>query len=272
MMECELESITVHYEVFGEGTPLVVLHGWPADHQSMVRAFEPIFELRGGWKRIYPDLPGMGETPGMEWIENHDDMLQIVTDFIDCVAPEQNVAIAGYSYGGHLAQGVVYQRPATVDGLFLLAPYIEDGCPIPAHITLVKDEALFEDLDPAVAAAFRGIAVVQNEKTLYEFEDGLGRAAELADQAFLARLAPSLTFSFDVRALPEPFDRPALILTGRQDSGTGYCGAWNLLDNYPRATYAVLDRAGHVLPWEQEHLFRVLVDEWLDRVEEYRSY
>lgn len=270
-MKCKLEGITVNYEIIGEGYPIVMLHGWPADHRSMVRAFEPIFESRSGWKRIYPDLPGMGETPGMDWIKTHDDVLDVVLDFIDCVAPGQNVSVAGYSYGGHLAQGVVYQKPTRVDGLFLLAPYIEGGCPLPGPITLVQDEALFDGLDPAVAAAFRSIAVVQNEQTLYEFKDGLGRAAEMADQAFLSSLPPNLEFSFDVRVLPQPFNRPALILTGKQDSGTGYCAAWNVLDNYPRAAYAVLDLAGHCLPWEQERVFRVLVNEWLNRVEAYRS-
>jgi len=39
------------------------------------------------------------------------------------------------------------------------------------------------------------------------------------------------------------------------------------LDNHPRATFAVLDRAGHGLGAEQESLFRTLVSEWLDRVE-----
>ena len=26
-MECQLENITVHHEVFGEGRPIIVLHG-----------------------------------------------------------------------------------------------------------------------------------------------------------------------------------------------------------------------------------------------------
>ncbi len=37
---------------------------------------------------------------------------------------------------------------------------------------------------------------------------------------------------------------------------------------FPRATFAVLDRAGHGLTMEQTGLFRALVAEWLDRVEE----
>ena len=54
-MECQLENITVHYEVFGEGRPIVALHGWTLDHRFEVSALEPIFKYREGWKRFYPD-------------------------------------------------------------------------------------------------------------------------------------------------------------------------------------------------------------------------
>jgi pimeloyl-ACP methyl ester carboxylesterase len=78
-----------------------------------------------------------------------------------------------------------------------------------------------------------------------------------------------ITFHFDPDTLPSPFWAPALFLTGRQDSWCGYRGAFRILDNYPRATYAVLDRAAHALAMEQRTLFRNLVSEWLDRVEEF---
>lgn len=58
------------------------------------------------------------------------------------------------------------------------------------------------------------------------------------------------------------------MLVGRQDHGVGCRDAWRILENYPRATFAVLDRAGHALQIEQPRLFDALVEEWLDRVEE----
>jgi len=74
-------------------------------------------------------------------------------------------------------------------------------------------------------------------------------------------------YSFDVDAVSEPFPGPTLIVTDRQDSIAGYRDAWKILDNYPRATYVVLDRAGHMLE-ETEDLVHVLINDWLDRVEE----
>jgi pimeloyl-ACP methyl ester carboxylesterase len=68
--------------------------------------------------------------------------------------------------------------------------------------------------------------------------------------------------------LVRPLVRPALFVLGRQDSVTGYRSAWSMLESYPRATFAVLDRAGHALAYEQAPLFNALARDWLDRVEE----
>jgi pimeloyl-ACP methyl ester carboxylesterase len=48
----------------------------------------------------------------------------------------------------------------------------------------------------------------------------------------------------------------------------GYQNAWDLVENFPRATFAVLDRASHFLSIEQNALMKALVADWLDRVEE----
>ena len=58
-------------------------------------------------------------------------------------------------------------------------------------------------------------------------------------------------------------------MVGRQDHVSGYREQWDVLENYPRATFVVLDRAGHRLQIEQPELFDALVDEWFDRVEEH---
>ena len=41
------------------------------------------------------------------------------------------------------------------------------------------------------------------------------------------------------------------------------------MENYSYGTFAILDRAGHGLEVEQEAVFNCMVNEWLDRVEEY---
>ena len=93
---------------------------------------------------------------------------------------------------------------------------------------------------------------------------------QLADHAHQARLEAAGPSSFEV-ASPVPFAGPTLILTARQDNIVGCQDAWDLLDTYPTATFAVLDRAGHFVPIEQEALCHALMREWLGRVEEGES-
>ena len=271
-MECRLGNITVHCEIFGEGRPIIMLHGWPLDHRHMVSDMESLFKRRDGWKRIYPDLPGMGRTPGMDWITHQDQMLDIVLDFIDNVVPGQRFVVAGTSYGGYLARGVVYRRSGMMDGLLLTVPVIqadETKRTLPPHVTLIKDPALISELQSNEAEAMQEFAVVQSREFLEWLRADIFPALETADQEFLSELRENYAFSFDVDSLPEPFAGPTLILMGRQDAVCGYRDAWGILENYPRGTFVVLDRAGHGLGVEQRRLFNALVSEWLDRVEEY---
>ncbi len=99
-MECKLDNLTIHYQAFGEGKPILLLHGAPLDHRTLLGCMEPIFNNRDGWLRIYPDLPGMGRTKGVNWISSQDQMLGVVLQFIDRVISEQSFTLVGHSYSG----------------------------------------------------------------------------------------------------------------------------------------------------------------------------
>lgn len=271
-MKCELERITIEYEVLGEGRPVVMLHGWPLDHRVMTSSLEPVFEKREGWKRIYPDLPGMGRTPGADWISSQDQVLEVVLEFIAKVAPGQRYSVVGFSYGGYLARGVVHRRAAMMDGLCLIAPVVlphHSERTLPQHSCLVEDPDLVATLDEKIAEAFQRFAVVQSHELLDSVISVGEPARDIADNGFLSRLEKEFAFSFDVDVLPKPFAGPTLLFMGRQDAICGYHDAWGLIEDYVRGTFVVVDRAGHLLMVEQKSLFEGLLNEWLDRVEEF---
>jgi pimeloyl-ACP methyl ester carboxylesterase len=270
-MQCRVRDVDFYYEEYGSGRPLLMLHGLPSDHRQMVSDMEPLFEARPGWRRLYPDLPGMGQTRGADWITHQDHMLEVALAFLDAVAPGERFVVAGTSYGGYLARGVVHRRRAQMDGLLLSVPVIETEPArrqLPQHRVLREDAQFLAALRPEESGV-RDVLVVQSLGALENFRRVIAPGGAAADHAFLARLRENYAFSFDVDALPEPFAAPALFVAGRFDHWCGYREAWQLLDHYPRATFAVLDRAGHGLVFEQRGLFRALASEWLDRVEEY---
>ena len=166
-MECQLEGMTMHYEMMGEGRPIIMLHGRPCDHRYMVSDMEPLFAQRPGWKRIYPELPGMGKTAGANWISTQDHMLEVVLDFIDTIIPGERFVVVGASYGGYLARGLIYRRLALIDGLLLTAPLIQPDvarCNLPTHRTLVEDLTILTERESDLVKDFQGFAVVQSKK------------------------------------------------------------------------------------------------------------
>ncbi len=272
IMKCKIKNLDINYEIYGEGKPIIMLHGCYPDHRLMAGCFEPVLQGNKEYKRIYMDLPGMGKTKAEEWIKNSDTMLDIVIDFVHEIIPNKTFLLAGESYGGYLARGIVYKMGDWVDGLLLLCPCIIADVRkrnIPPHIVLKKDDSLLQQINPIDAEDFDDIAVVQNERTWKRYKNEILCGLKIADERFLSNLKNNgYAFSFDVDKLEEKYQKPTLILMGRQDSSVGYKDAWRILDAYPRATFCVLDRAGHNLQIEQEDLFKALVREWLVRVTE----
>jgi pimeloyl-ACP methyl ester carboxylesterase len=285
-MEITVKDIPIYYEIAGEGTPLLAIHGWSPDHRLMKGCLEPVFEAADGtggpgrsYKRIYFDLPGMGRTPGPRWIDGSDRMLDVVLDVVDTLIPGERFLLAGESYGGYLARGLVAKRPEMIDGVLLICPLAApfsdteagvDKGDVPDLAVVEPDPALLASLGPGERQRFVGIAVRQNRRVWERYREEILPALEIADYDFLETcLGLKRPYSFPIDDPACPFPGPSLILTGRQDSTTGYRDIWKVLDCYPRATFAVLDAAGHNLQIEQDALFTALVKEWLERVEKF---
>lgn len=269
-MECQIKNLSVNYEIFGHGKPIIMLHGYSPDHRLMSGCMEPIFKNKDDFKRIYIDLPGMGKTKSADWIINADIMLDIVIDFIEKIIPSEDFLLAGESYGGYLARGVIYRMMHRVDGLLLICPVIIADSKkrnVPSHVVLEKNEELLSELNSNDAEEFNSMAVVQTKRIWERYKDEIQSGLKIADEKFLMNFKEKgYEFSFDVDKIDQKFNKSALILLGKQDSSVGYKDAWSILDNYPRATFAVLDKAGHNLQIEQEELFNSLINEWLERV------
>lgn len=274
MKKCKLDKITLHYESYGEGRPLIALHGFSVDHRLMTGCLEPIFKKSKGWKRIYPDLPGMGKTHAPLNLASSDQILEILLQFIDKIIPNQHFVIAGESYGGYLARAIVQKKMELVDGLFLICPGIimdHKKRTLPSATVIEKDSKFLASLSKKNSAYFldpNACHVTQTRKVWERFKKEIMPAVKIGDQNFLKKLQEqNFSFSFNVNALAKSFSKPSLLITGRQDAVVGYQDAWSILEKYPRMTFAILDKAGHNLQIEQEKLFASLVNEWLDRID-----
>jgi pimeloyl-ACP methyl ester carboxylesterase len=265
----DVRGIPVLFEEVGEGRPVMVVHGFSLEHRVVMPNYEPVFEKRSGYRRIYLDMPGHGRTPAPDWLESEDQVFEVLTEFADAVAPGERLVLIGESWGAYHAHALASRQADRIDGLMMAVPVarathsLRD---VPESIAIVGDARVAEGLTPDEQEMFLLGATVQTPELLARFME-LGRMLQ-PDEAFVERLAPNYALSFEAE-LTATIPAPALIIAGRQDAIVGYRDQWPLLDHLPRASFVVLDRAGHFLEDEQQGLLSVLTAEWLDRVEEF---
>ncbi|WP_433676960.1 alpha/beta fold hydrolase [Microbacterium gorillae] len=253
-MELRTSRTLVHYVEHGAGRPVLVLHGAGVDHREAEGCFEPAFAGAEGFRRIYPDLPGMGRTAA-DGLDSAEDVLAVLCEFVDRITDGESCLVVAHSAGAHFALGVAARRPATVAGLALICPLLPNVRDVPEHRIIVGSGELGDE-------TFREYFVVQTPEMLERYERLVVPGMRLADEAAMERIGERWELT------PGPaFEGPALIVAGRLDATVGYAAAIDLVDRWLRSTVAVVDGAGHALAHEKPELLRALVQDWLERCE-----
>ena len=257
-MERRINDVLIHYVEHGCGVPLVALHGAGVDHREIKAAIEAVVP-GSGYRRIYPDLPGMGRstTGGLGC---NDDVVALIADFIDRLEAGP-VMLLGHSYGAYLARGVAAQRPDLVRALALICPVAERSQNVPDHQVVCQDANAYDELEPEQRDGFDEYFVVRTPATARRYRNHVVPGTTLVDATGLGRIFAEWT----VEVGSGTFPAQTLIAAGRRDSIVGYTDAMGLLERYPHATLAVVDGAGHALMHERPELLAALLSDWLDR-------
>ena len=251
-------DVELHYEIIGEGTPILMLNGYFNDLIAWKSCMEPILKDRTNYKRIYLDYPGTGKSSVSNSIRTWKDLLENILMLIDTLIPDENFIIVGHSVGGFLARGILKRRFEHVDGIMLTCPVVkprlQDRC-----IEKKANNRLNISADKASYIKARiNREVVKSRKS--------------TNKDYLKELrSNSVEIEYNFDNLDKPFTKPALIVAGRQDTVVGYKDLYGILDNYPRASLTILDNGKHDIQIEQDGIFRTLVDEWLTRIEDHTA-
>lgn len=269
MAYCKVRQAEIFYEDIGEGVPIIMIHGFSLDHRLMSGCMELVFSKRDGWRRIYIDLPGMGLTKNYNEICSSDDVLNAVLEFIDTIIPGQEYLVAGESYGGYIARGMIQKRQELILGAAficpLIIPLVKDRT-VEKHKIMKIDGKFIAQLSKEELEDFRSKNVVLDAYTWLRYNREVLSGGKIGDEKLLKEIKDNYEFSFEIDQ--SDFDKPSVFFLGRQDSSVGYKDALELINKYPRGTFTVLDKAGHNLQIEQPQVFATLVNEWLDRIEE----
>lgn len=252
----------------GSGIPVLFIHGNGVDHRMML-ALDGGFQAVGGLERWYIDLPGFGRTPALaapgglpqlaDWLDAAVSQLVGTTPF----------AVVGTSLGGLLARDLVTRRPDQCLGMALLAPVVDsvrENRTVPSHVVLREDPTLIAALSGPDAEAYTELAVVQSRENWERFREWVLPGLRTAGVRAMARLAND----YALPVLPDDawggFDRPVLIITGRQDAVVGFQDQGELAQRFPRATFAMIDGAGHNLEIDAPEIVGAHLRAWAQQL------
>lgn len=267
----------MYYETEGpkDGIPMLMLHGFGCQLELMRGCMEPAIEAAGMKDkvlRVYVDLPGHGRSNDAPLsLASSDAILKESLAVVDGIAPDKNFAVVGQSFGGYIALGMMAACPERLLGSALICPLAVDRLEdrrAEQGGAIVKDSAFLSTLSDVELESFLQNAVRADRGAWARFRDEEAPGFASANPEFLEAVDNSFPLAHGVSEFLEgpDFDKPSVVLCGRQDSMVGYLDQARLLPKLTRGTMAVLDIAGHNLQFEQPELFCALMEEWLRRL------
>jgi pimeloyl-ACP methyl ester carboxylesterase len=117
MLKTTVNGFELAYERRGDGTPLVLIHGYPLNHtiwSPVVPLLENDFDL------ILPDLRGFGKSGVIRTPYQLADMAADIAALLDFLKMEK-AAITGHSMGGYIALAFARYYPSRLSGLGLIS-------------------------------------------------------------------------------------------------------------------------------------------------------
>ncbi len=232
----------------GKGTPLVFFHG-----AGGLFADNPFLDhLAGRYQVFAPEFPAYGESTGEELLE---DMLDFALHGWDVVTALglSKPHLVGHSMGGMIAAEMACIAPNDLAKLVLVAPaglWVPEH-PIPDIFSFLPHEFaqyLFHDRAQGEALLTGGLDL-KNPEALSEFYISNSRRLSMAGK---------ILFPIPNRRLSKRLYRltaPTLLVWGRSDVliPPVYAEYWKKL--VPQAELTLIDKAGHMPPYEQPEAF-----------------
>jgi pimeloyl-ACP methyl ester carboxylesterase len=261
------EGKSVHYEVVGQGRPLLMLNGIMMSTKSWAPFLEAI--QKGGSQPILVDLLDQGQSEAMEKdfpIARQALMLEALIAHLGL----SQVDIFGTSYGGEVALNLAAARPDLVGRMVLANTVARTN----AWLKEIGDawilaggnpRAYYATTIPVIySPAFydRKAQWMENRKNLLT-----GTAFASADfQARMARLTRSAE-SHDVTGQLHAITCPVLLISSQQDHITPPEEQAYLADHLPNAQLVLLPKTGHAAFYERPDLFTALLTGFLSHRE-----
>ena len=254
-------GLTLALDLRGDGHPILFIHGFPFDRTM----WRPLMATLTGWRRIAPDLRGLGlsEAPESYSMAEYADDLAALMDALH--VPQ--AVVCGLSMGGYVAFELLRRHPARVGALILTATRAEADDEAGKQrrgdmIALVERQGpavLAEVLLPQLLAPANLTAMPHVTEHLRTMIAGspvkgvVGALRAMRDRA-------------DATPLLRKIEVPTLVIAGRDDQLIPPAASRQLADAIPGALFTLIPDAGHLCPLEQPVTTTKVIAEFLEGI------
>ena len=255
-MFAEIDGNTMHYDSYGEGPPVVFVHGlggcsnvWHGVMQAMQQHHHCVaMDLRGH---------GRSQGRGKFSIEGWARDVQKLIHHLELPA----VTLVGHSLGTLVAQHLAQSSPDTCDQLVLVGAISYFQPPTADAYRERADLVESDGLDALVDAWLEG-AVSPQSHAVHAGAIGLLREMFLRnDPQSYAKSCRALAKAPKIRR--DEIGQPTLIVTGAHDRSTPLAMAEELKSSIPVSRVKVLPDVGHWSPVEQPGAIAAAILEFL---------
>jgi pimeloyl-ACP methyl ester carboxylesterase len=232
-----VNGIKVYYEVYGEGKPIILLHG--AFMTIDMNWGQLIPELSKTRKVIAIELQGHGHTPFSDRKLSHATLASDVEGVMDYLKID-SADVAGYSFGGAVAYQLAIQSPKRVSKLVIISSTYKSSGWLPEINNAFKSMKPELFANTPMKAAYDAVAPDKTKwtKFLEQMIAFAGVPFNMGDAHIAKVTSPVLLISGDNDGL----DKIELIKT-YQLLGGAVCADFGAM---PKSQLAIVPSQGHV--------------------------
>ena len=263
--------INLYFQVRGQGTPILCLHGHPGNSQAMAVFTDHLCQ---NYQTVTPDLRGYGRSKprgNFQMIDHLEDLTQLLDQqgIGECL-------ILGWSLGGILGLELALQFPQRVKGLILVGTAAR---PRSSHPPITWQDNLYTGMAALINALSPGWQwniETFGKRSLFRYliqkhtPEAYQWIAKAAVPAYLqttpeANQALNQALRQGYNRLPQLADLtcPCLVLAGADDRHITSASSLETAEHLLHAQSHCYPQTAHLFPWEIAPIVLRDIDKWL---------
>ncbi|MHB8215172.1 MAG: alpha/beta fold hydrolase [Candidatus Sulfotelmatobacter sp.] len=261
LRQIKSDDAEIVYRVLGEGSPVVLLHPFPVNHEFWLPVAET---LSTRYRIVLPDMRGHGESgvgDGPATMDKHAaDIARVMDDAEIGRAPLVGVSIGGYAlfefwrrHRGRVAALGLCNTKAPADASEARAGRLQAANDVIERGT----EPFFQGMIPRVFARI-------TREMRPDLVEGALRMMRKMSPEDVAQVQRGMAARPDSVDILNAINVPTLLMTGDEDILTGANEAELMRQHISNSRLRVIAKAGHYSPWEQPEEASRILRQFLD--------